>query len=55
MSDDGDGDARLTMQDGQELEIVCPDDYPILSVKWVDQGDSEKAAKVASFFLSVDR
>ena len=36
-----------------ELFVSCESNYPLLSVKWDDTGDIEKAAETASAFLEV--
>jgi hypothetical protein len=50
-SDDGDGDANLTLRDGLQASVACTDAYPRLLVPWLINPD--QSAVAASAFLAV--
>jgi hypothetical protein len=50
-SDDGDGDANLTLRGGLKASVACTDAYPSLLVPWLINPD--QSAVAASAFLAV--
>jgi hypothetical protein len=48
-SDDGDGDANLTLRSGLKTSVACMDAYPSLRLPWLF--NPEQSAVVASAFL----
>jgi hypothetical protein len=50
-SDEGDGDTRVTLQNGLEVFVACLNSYPTLQLPWNGSDHDKTAAAAASAFV----